>query len=51
MIRANVPEGTEIFALASYPQSLAFYMKQTLTLLEPARIIYTSPRRAAVMKP
>ncbi len=101
VIRANVPEGTEIFALASYPQSLAFYMKQTLTLvivtdemkmgiqqepdrwigseqefvarwavadqavavfrahdlekymplLEPARIIYTSPRRAAVMKP
>lgn len=101
VIRANVPEGTEIFALASYPQSLAFYMKQTLTLvivtdemkmgiqqepdrwigseqefvarwavadqavavfrahdlekymplLEPARIIYTSPRRAAVVKP
>ena len=101
VIRANVPYGTEIFALASYPQSLAFYMKQTLTLvivtdemkmgiqqepdrwisseqefvarwavadqavavfrahdlekymplLEPARIIYTSPRRAAVMKP
>jgi len=101
VIRANVPEDTEIFALASYPQSLAFYMKQTLTLvivtdemkmgiqqeperwigseqeflarwaaadqavavfrahdlekylplLEPARIIYTSPRRTAVMKP
>jgi len=100
-IRANVPEGTEIFALASYPQSLAFYMKQTLTLvivtdemkmgiqqepdrwigseeeflahwaatdqavavfrdhdlekymplLEPARIIYSGPRRAAVIKP
>jgi 4-amino-4-deoxy-L-arabinose transferase-like glycosyltransferase len=101
VIRANVPEGTEIFALASYPQSLAFYMKQTMTLvivtdemkmgiqqepdrwigseqefrnrwaatdqavavfrshdlekylplLEPARIIYTGPRRAAVVKP
>jgi 4-amino-4-deoxy-L-arabinose transferase-like glycosyltransferase len=101
VIRANVPQGTEIFALASYPQSLAFYMKQTLTLvivtdemkmgiqqepdhwigseeeflarwaaaeqavavfrahdlekymplLEPARVIYTSPRRAAVVKP
>ncbi len=100
-IRANVPEGTEIFALASYPQSLAFYMKQTLTLvivtdemkmgiqqepdrwigseeeflarwaaadqavavfrdhdlekymplLEPAHIIYSGPRRAAVIKP
>ena len=100
-IRANVPEGTEIFALASYPQSLAFYMKQTLTLvivtdemkmgiqqepdrwigseaeflarwaaadqavavfrdhdlekymplLEPARIIYSGPRRAAAIKP
>ena len=99
-IRTNVPEGTEIFALASYPQSLAFYMKQTLTLvivtdemkmgiqqeperwigseeeflarwaaadqavavfrdhdlekylplLEPARIIYSGPRRAAVIK-
>ena len=32
-IRANVPEGTEVFALASYPQSLAFYLKQTLTLV------------------
>ena len=100
-IRASVPEGTEIFALASYPQSLAFYMKQTLTLvivtdemkmgirqepdrwigseqaflarwdaadqavavfrahdlekyrplLQPLRIIYSGPRRTAVIKP
>ena len=100
VIRANVPEGTEVFALASYPQSLAFYLKQTLTLvivtdemkmgiqqeperwigseqeflarweaadqavavfrahdlekyrplLEPLRIIYSSPRRTAVVK-
>ena len=101
VIRANVPQGTEVFALASYPQSLAFYLKQTLTLvivtdemkmgirqepdrwigseqefrerwaaadqavavfrahdlekyrplLEPLRIIYSGPRRTAVVKP
>jgi 4-amino-4-deoxy-L-arabinose transferase-like glycosyltransferase len=100
-IHANVPPGTEVFALASYPQSLAFYLKQPLTLvivtdemkmgiqqepqrwigseqafldrwaaadqavavfrahdlekyrplLEPLRIIYSSPRRTAVVKP
>jgi len=53
-IQAHVPEGTVVYAVATYPQSLPFYLQQTITLvskkdemkmginLEPERWIATT---------
>jgi len=53
-IQAEVPDGTAVYAVATYPQSLPFYLQQTITLvskkdemqmgidLEPERWIATT---------
>ena len=33
-IQARVPEGTVVYSVANYPQSLPFYLQQTIILVE-----------------